>query len=71
MSEVEIKDKILLTIEEACKLSNIGENALYNLIDKTNGDFIIHVGAKGGKRLIKRKKFEEWLYSLSSIQEQR
>lgn len=56
--EVPISEKIALTIQEASKLSNIGENKLYSLVNKPRCPFVIFVGKK---RLIKRKEFERYI----------
>lgn len=47
-----------LTIEEAAKYFNIGENKLREMTDEPDCTFVIY---NGRKRLIKRKKFEEFL----------
>lgn len=65
--KVEIKDKILLTIEEAGILSNIGINRMRELVDTHGGRFTVKVGANGGKILIHRQKFENFLMNVSSI----
>ncbi len=62
--EVEIKDKILLTIEEAAAYSNIGENKLRQMVEERNCDYILH---KGKCTLIKRVKFEKYLLSQEII----
>ena len=53
--EISISEKITLTIQKAAKLSNIGENKLYELVKQPKCPFVIYVGKK---RLIKRKEFE-------------
>lgn len=58
MDEISIKDKILLTIPEACLYSNIGKSKMRELLNTPCCDFVI---MNGKKKLIKRQKFEEWL----------
>ena len=60
MSEekVEIKDKVLLSINEAAEYSNIGVNKLNEMLRKPNCPFVLFVGTK---KLVKRKAFEEFL----------
>ena len=61
---VPIADKALLTLEEATAYYGIGMNKIREL---TNADQCPYVLWNGSKRLIKRKPFEEYLYSLYSI----
>lgn len=56
--QVEIKDKITLTIKEAAALSNIGENKLRAMTKMPNCPFALE---NGTKMLIKRRKLEEYL----------
>lgn len=62
--EISISEKITLTIQEAAKLSNIGENKLYELVKQPKCPFVIYVGKK---RLIKRKEFERYLSNVVEI----
>ncbi len=62
--EIPISEKITLTIQEAAKLSNIGENKLYELVKQPKCPFVIYVGKK---RLIKRKEFERYLSNVVEI----
>lgn len=64
MSEVEIKDKILLTIREASLYSNIGINKLYAISKKPNCTFSVY---SGNKILIKRKSFEKYIENCVEI----
>lgn len=58
MLQVEIKDKLNLTIEEAAAYSNIGINRIDEMARKPNCPFVLYVGRK---KLIKRKEFEKYL----------
>lgn len=61
---VPIWKRALLTMEEAAAYTGIGINHLRNLTRDENCGFVIYVG---NRRMIKRKKFEEYLegeYSL-------
>ncbi|MCM1178644.1 MAG: excisionase family DNA-binding protein [Clostridium sp.] len=62
--QVELKDKILLTIEEAAAYSGIGETVLRQKIKESNYDFIL---MNGTKTLIKRKGLEKYLESVDAI----
>lgn len=55
---VPIYQKQNLTIQEAAAYSNIGINRLDMLIKEPNCNFVLRVG---NKRLIKRKKFDEFI----------
>lgn len=64
VNEVPIWEKVLLTLEEASEYFGIGINRLRNL---TNGSDCPYVLWNGSKRLIKRKKLEEYLTNEYSI----
>lgn len=53
-----------LTLEETAEYSNIGINRLQMLIREPNCQFVLHVG---NKRLIKRKKFDEYINSVDEV----
>lgn len=62
--DVAIADKALLTLEEASKYFNIGINKLRIMTNEENCPYVVW---NGSKRLIKRKPFEEYIYSSYSI----
>ncbi len=62
--DVAIADKALLTLEEAAKYFNIGINKLRIMTNEENCPYVVW---NGSKRLVKRKPFEEYLYSSYSI----
>lgn len=62
--KVEIKDKILLTVEEAAAYSHIGENKIRELFRERDCNFVLK---KGAFFLIKRKKFEEYILNKEVI----
>lgn len=64
MKEMPIWEKSNLTIEEAALYSGIGRNKLRQLTDDENCKFVLWVG---NKRLIKRKKFDEFIEVAYSI----
>ena len=57
-TEVPISEKIAWTISETAKISNIGENKLYELVKNPRCPFVLYVG---NKRLIKKKEFENFI----------
>lgn len=63
-NEVQIKDKLNLTIEEAAEYSNIGINRIREMSDRPNCSFVLYVGRK---RLIKRKEFEKYLEKITEL----
>ncbi len=56
--EVKISEKILLTIDEAALLSNIGQNRISDLLRKPSCPFVLYVGRK---KLVKRRAFEQFI----------
>lgn len=61
---VPISQKCILTLEEAAQYSNIGIHKLREISDNKNCKFVLW---NGKKRLIKRKKLEEYLDNCYSI----
>lgn len=55
---IPIWEKLNLTIEEASTYSGIGTGKLYEISNKKDCPFVLWIGSR---RLIKRKKFEEYL----------
>ena len=55
---VPLCEKWLLSIEEAAAYFGVGQNRLAKLASQDGRKFVVFVGAK---KLIKRKKFEEFL----------
>lgn len=55
---VEIYQKVLLTIEEAAQYSNIGQNKISELLKMPRCNFVLYVGKK---KLVKRLPFEDFL----------
>lgn len=64
MKEVQIKDKLNLTIKEAAAYSGISERVLRDRLAEGNYDFILK---NGTKTLIKRRLFERYLESVDAI----
>lgn len=57
-------EKTLLSVDEASVFSGIGTNKIYELTNDAKCPFVLWVGTK---RLIKRKKFSDFLESNFSI----
>ena len=55
---IPIWEKAMLTKQEATLYSNIGINKLEEMLKVPNCPFVLYVGKK---KLIKRRKFEEYL----------
>ena len=62
--EIPIWEKSNLTLEEAAAYSGVGVNKLRQLTDDESCQFVLWVGRK---RLIKRKKMDEYLDKTYSI----
>lgn len=62
--EVPIWFKSNLTIEEAAAYSGIGTGTLYELTNRADCSFVLWIGRK---RLIKRKKFDEYIEKIKEI----
>lgn len=62
--EIPIWLKANLTVEEAAAYTGIGMNKLRELSDSDSCDFVIWIGRK---RLLKRKKLEEFLDNAFSL----
>lgn len=61
---VPLWERTTLTIEEAAEYSGIGQTKLRQLTDERNCDFVLW---NGNKRLIKRKKLDNFLTNQYSI----
>lgn len=55
---VPLWEKANLTIEEAAKFSNIGQNKISELLKMPRCPFVLYVGKK---KLVKRKEFERFM----------
>ena len=64
MKEVPIWEKTTLTLTEAAAYSGIGINKLMKLSDKVDCTFVLF---NGTKRLIKRRKLDEYIEKNYSI----
>ena len=62
--EVAICQKYLLTLEEAALYTGIGINKLREMRNGENCDFVVW---NGSRRMLKRKKLEEFLNAAYSI----
>lgn len=62
--EVPIWEKSNLTIEEAAVYSGIGRNKLRELTNDENCQFVLWIG---NKRLVKRRKLDEYIEKAYSI----
>ena len=64
MKEIPIWEKSNLTLEEAAAYTGIGVNKLRNLTDREDCEFVLGVGTK---RLLKRRKLDEYIEHAYSI----
>ena len=61
---VPVWKRALLTMDEAASYTGIGVNRLREITRDENCEFVIYVG---NRRMIKRKKFEEFLEGQYSL----
>lgn len=64
MENVDIKDKLCLTISEMTQLTGIGRDKLTELAKRPDADFTLFVGRKC---LIKRAQFERFLERTNTL----
>ncbi len=57
-------EKLNLTVEEAAEYSNIGVNKIREISNDDNCSFVLWIG---NKRLIKRRKFDEYIEKAYSL----
>lgn len=63
---VPIYEKGFLTIDEASVYFNIGTSSLRAIVDYPDCNAALYVGS-GGKRLINRRLFEEYIEGMYSV----
>ena len=57
--------RLCMTVEEAAEYSMLGENRLRKIIEENKAlDWILYIGSRVR---IKRKQFEEWVYTQSNL----
>ena len=64
LNRIPISEKVMLTLEEAANYTGIGINKLREISNHDNCDFVLW---NGTRRLLKRKKLEEYLDNVYSI----
>jgi len=64
VNKVPIWEKLNLTVEEAAEYSNIGVNKIREISNDDNCPFVLWIG---NKRLIKRRKFDEYIERAYSL----
>ncbi len=64
---VPIWNKVSLTLDEAVEYSGIGKNTLRELSDGEGQCFTFFIGKNHGKRMIKRKEFDEFISKVKII----
>ena len=62
--KIDISKKCLLTMKEAGEYTGLGSQKLRDISNSENCDFVLW---NGGKRMFKREKLKDYLYSLYSI----
>lgn len=64
VKEIPIWEKSNLTLEEAAAYSNIGINTIRKLSNEESCNWVLWIGSK---RLIKRRKFDEFIEKAYSV----
>lgn len=64
VNKIPIWEKLNLTVEEASEYSNIGVNKIREISNDDNCPFVLWIG---NKRLIKRRKFDEYIERAYSL----
>lgn len=64
MMQIPVWEKTNLTVEEAAAYSGIGTNKIRELTSSESCDFVLWIGKK---RLIKRKKFDQYIENNFSL----
>lgn len=62
--QVNIKDKMFLTLYETAEITGLGINLIRRLTNRNPDKFILWVG---NKRLIKNRVFTEWLEQQTEV----
>ena len=66
-NEVPMWKKFLLTVKEASLYFNIGENKMHRIVNEYLDSDYKFVVQNGGRNMIKRQMFEEFLNQTTSI----
>ena len=61
---IPVWERVTLTVQEAVDYTGIGRNKLYELTDRDDCEFVLWVGSR---RLLKRKKLEEYIEKTFSL----
>ena len=61
---IPVWERVTLTVQEAVDYTGIGSDKLYELTDRDDFEFVLRVGSR---RLLKRKKLEEYIEKTFSL----
>ena len=61
---IPVWERVTLTVQEAVDYTGIGRDKLYELTDRDDCEFVLRVGSR---RLLKRKKLEEYIEKTVSL----
>lgn len=64
---MENKETIFMSVRDAAKISGIGTTKMYELCKRDDVNFIVKQGDKGGKYLVHRTKFMNWIDNVKEI----
>lgn len=63
-TDVSLREKLCLTVNEAARYSGIGINKISELLNDPQCPFVVRVGRK---RMVKREAFEKFIESVDQI----
>lgn len=63
-TDVSLREKLCLTVNEAARYSGIGINKISELLNDPQCPFVVRVGRK---RMVKREAFEKFIESVDKI----
>ena len=61
---IPVWERVTITVQEAVNYTGIGRDKLYELTDRDDCEFVLWVGSR---RLLKRKKLEEYIEKTFSL----
>ena len=61
---IPVWERVTLTVQEAVDYTGIGRDKRYELTDRDDCEFVLRVGSR---RLLKRKKLEEYIEKTFSL----
>ena len=67
MANKEAKETIFISVRDAAKISGIGTAKMYELCKRDDINFVVKQVDKGGKFLVHKAKFLNWIDNVKEI----